>query len=66
VEDLGENLPAALVAVELLGRVLVHRVLALGDVDVLVLAAERGGEVALTGVVDDVTMDRSSGGRGPA
>src|SRR5262245_45473788 len=48
-----DQLPAGLVAVELRDRAGVERVTALGDVDVLGLAAERGGEVPLAGVVDD-------------
>src|SRR4029077_11280921 len=48
-----EDLPGLLVAVELFHGVGVERMPALGDVDVLGLAAERGGEVALAGVVDD-------------
>src|SRR5207247_3788328 len=47
-----DDLPFRLVAVELLDRVGVERMLALGNVDVLRLAAERGGEVPLAGVVD--------------
>src|SRR5882724_2406809 len=59
--DLDDDLPAALVAIKLLGGVGVHRMLALGDVHALVLAAERGGEVALAGVVDDGDDGRELG-----
>src|SRR5262247_2500607 len=48
-----DELPAGLVAVELGDRACIERVAALGDVDVLGLPAERGGEVPLAGVVDD-------------
>src|SRR5438093_13502341 len=48
-----EDLPARLEAVEFVPRVLVHRVIALRDLDRLRLPAERCREVALAGVVDD-------------
>src|SRR5262245_43903404 len=52
-EGLGQHLPAGLVSIQLPARVVVHRMVALGNLDLLVFAAERRREVALTRVVDD-------------
>src|SRR6266508_1922076 len=57
----GEDLPARLEAIELARRVLVHGMVALRNLDRLVLAAERRREVALPGVGGDGV---DGGGRG--
>src|SRR5207244_8552248 len=60
----GEDLPRRLVTVEELARALVHGMLALGNVDVLLGAAERSREVALARVVGH-RDDRREGGMPP-